>query len=260
MSDYERKKQEADEAQSILHEEYMDLDKQNEKMRADGMPIPSVSVDATAGASVTNFKEFQEAALLEVKDMTPKQMQMHIRKYKFEIWATTTKMMKIMSHLNQVADKLSKEARADLKLSDIQYNPKELATPQRLSTTKRGVTLTKEERTARDLQKLMPGMSISDILELQRKAVSAAFQRGLQSGAGTPAAVDVCSECGEEYPATEKHKCPKKPTLRLVENTPTAPATEPQSKLSEKDSARLQEVESLMTRLAKIRAAKENKQ
>lgn len=201
------KKEQAEEITELVNREYMELDKQNENMRAVGMPIPSTSIEATAGASVTTFKEFQLAEVTELMKLTPKQVQARIRNYRFEIWATTAKMMTAFKHLNDVAATLSKEARAELKLSDITYNPKELSTPAKLRSNS---TLTNEEKQAKDMQKVLPHLSMPEILEMIRKGRGAAFQRGLNSGAGSPTAIDTCDDCKADYVAGTAHDCPEK--------------------------------------------------
>jgi hypothetical protein len=203
------------ELQGILHDETLDLDKLNTSMRESGLPVASTSVDATAGASVTNFKEFQQAELVELSKMTPQEVQNRIRMYKFEIWTKTVKMQAGYSYLQNLASKLSKEEKAALKLTDVAFNPKELATPQKLSSKS---NLTNEEKQAKDLIKVLPHLSMAEALEQIRKARGAAFQKGLTVGAGTPQSIDTCEKCKIDYPAGTEHKCVvAAPTMSMAE-------------------------------------------
>lgn len=194
--------------ESILHTEVMDLDKLNESMRRDGLPIMSTSVDATAGASVTNYMELQKAEASAIASLTPAQLQQRIRDYKFQVWSKTVQMMEVVRHLESLKANLTKEQRKKQGLDDaIAFNPKELANPQKLSS---GSRLTNEEKQAADLQKALPHMTIADCLEMIRKGRGAAFQKGLATGAGSPVAMDDCPDCKASYPASSQHDCPVK--------------------------------------------------
>lgn len=226
------KQREADIINAVVNEEYIHLDKQNEKMRAEGLPVISTSIDATVGASVTTFKEFQLAEIAEISKMTLPEIQQRIRQFKFEQWALAQKMMTDFSYLNDMASKLSKEARADLKLTDIAYNPKELAEPKKM---KGGMTA--QEKQIKDLQKLMPNMSEAEIQEMIRKGKGDAFQKGLYNG--SPAKIDTCAECGHDYNVANGHDCPVKAAKLAVANTVKA-----------------SEGETLTERLARLRGEK----
>lgn len=234
---------ELNELQSLIHEEIMDLDRQNEKMRAEGLPIISTSIDATVGASVTTFKEFQLAEIAEISKMTPQQIQQRIRNFKFEQWSLAQKMMTDFAYLNDMASKMSKEARAALKITDLTYNPKELSEPKGL----RGKHTELEKQIA-DLKKLLPNMTDADIQEMIRKGKGSAFQKGLTVGNGSPEAIDTCSECGVDY--SGPHDCPvvaeKKAKLLAAKSLPVTESPKKELTLAE--------------RLAKLRATtnKEN--
>lgn len=199
---------ELDSLESLIHTELMDLDALNSRMRGEGLPIVSTSVDATPGASVSSFKELQLSEVSELSNLTPEQIHLRIQGYKFEVWQKTVRMMECVRTLEQRRSEMTAEERRKNKASEgTAFNSKELVTPSSLRSSKR-MPQSNEEKQAASMAKLLPNLNQAEIIELIRKGRGAAFQRGLAGGAGSPKSINTCPDCRTEY-SGETHECPK---------------------------------------------------
>jgi len=199
--------------EALVHNELMDLDALNTRMRENGLPIVSTSVDATPGATVSTYRELQtiEANTVALMNLTPEQIHYRIQAYKFEVWTKTVQMMECVRILENIKNTMTANEISHRKLnSGVAFNPKSLVTPTQLSKAgKAKVPQTAEEKRMKEMKKLLPHMSEAEILEQFRQARSEAFQKGIEKsgGAGSPVSVNICPDCAAEY--SGQHKCPK---------------------------------------------------